>query len=753
VLDQEALAVSPPVPGTYTPLLRNKLVAPQLWPGRLERPELVSRLAAGAGPGRLTFVGAPVGCGKTTLLALLTRTVVAPATWGWYTADPADNSVRSFWAYVLAALVDAAGEAAEHAFRVLAAPGTTVLGDVLPALINDLTALSHPLALVIDDYDVITDPRIHRTVGFLVQHLPPTLSLIVSSRHRPPAEWRIGRLRGRNLLQELGPKDMRLTRAEAAGLLAREMGAPLPDADVDLLYDRTEGWCAGIHLAALSLRGRDDVHEHIASFSGTDRHIADYLMSELLDREPAATRTFLRRTSILERICAPLCDHLTGSGDAAGQLLRAECDQLFLVALDNRGMWFRFERLLRDILRRELDRTEPGLVPALHRRAAEWFQDVGMHTDAVRHAVAAGDSGMTRRLICDDYFRVASSGRVSTVVGWFEAIRDSILHADGGLLVARAMAALFNSDLDDALGWLDEAAGAAGDDPRLRGSVEAKTALVRQIHAYCDGDTGAAARLSHDALKKLGRYDVWYGAALSHAACADMRLDNDDAALHAFRRCLARAEASGDHLLAVHAMGGIARVYYSRGELELAREWTGRVERDERWQKLDEHCLTYVRHFVGGRLDLADGRPEAAEPRLLRALELVRRGPYRIEQAEVLDALAETHERLSRPDDASSLRTEARRILSRCRDPGRLIVSPSALKRVPAVAGLTEREVAVLRVLAEGLTNAQMARRLYVSERTVAAHLRAVYRKIGVANRSAATRYALAHHLVDGNHR
>jgi LuxR family maltose regulon positive regulatory protein len=743
VLDHE---VAP----AFTPLLHNKLVPPRLWPGYLQRPRLVGRLADCAAPGRLTFVGAPVGCGKSTLLALFARRVRPPARLAWYTADAGDNAVTAFWAYVIAALADAVGDRAGRAGRVLAAPGTTVLDDVLPTLINDLTGLDEPVTLVIDDYDVVTAPAIHASLGFLVEHLPASLSLVVASRRQPPAEWRASRLRARNLLVDLGPKELRLTRAEAARLLEQEVGAPLPDADVGLLYDRTEGWCAGLHLAALSLRGRSDIHEFVECFSGADRNIAEYLMAELLNREPPAVRTFLRRTAILERYTAELCDHVTGGHDAARLLYRAARDDLFLVALDNHGTWFRYHRLLRDILLRELAATEPDLIPQLHRRAAAWLQAHGIPVEAVRHAVAAGDLDAAGRLIRADYFRVANDGHLAAVVSWFDAMGPAILRADPRLLVARAMTAVLAGDLDGGLAWLDEADSSPRLNPGLRSRLEAKRAMVCQMRAYAAGDVAEARRWSRPALSELPPHDVWYTVSLVHAAYADRRRGEDETAVHEFRRCLARADAAGHHLMTVQAKGGLLVTYCGLGRLDAARQWSERAARDERWKRLDEHCLTYARHYVAGWLDLADGRLDTAEPHLHRALELALRGPYRIELVEVLNALAETRDRLGRAESAAALRGRARRTFATCPDPGRLLGVDE--RPLPSDGGnLTQRERAVLGVLAEGMTSAQMARRLHVSERTIAAHLRAIYRKIGVRNRAAATRYALDHHLTVGS--
>ncbi|HTJ34669.1 MAG TPA: LuxR C-terminal-related transcriptional regulator [Dactylosporangium sp.] len=747
VLDHEPSVAPLGVSG----LLLSKLVPPQLPPGHLPRAALIDRFSRLAAPGHLTVVEAPAGSGKSTLLALWARTTAKPMPVAWYSCDESDNDPVRFWAYVAASLEFSAGGVAARAGRMLTAPGTSLLGDVLPALINDLITRTDPLTLVIDDYDVISEPAIHETISFLVEHLPPSLNLVVVSRLQPPALWPTSRWRGRRILLELGPNDLRLTRAEAAELLAHELGEPLPVADVDVLYDRTEGWCAGVHLAALSLRNRPDVDDLVASFSGTEQHVADFLMTEVLDGQSQQMRTFLRRASVLDRLCAELCAHVTGAADALARLRRAEHDQLFLISLDNRGHWFRFHHLIRDVLRHELDQTEPDLVASLHRRAAEWHQAHGMAIEAVGQAIASEDLALAGRLVGADYFSMANGGRVATVLRWFDAI-EPVLHADHELLLARAMTAMIAGDADGALAWLDEARAAGEADQRVTDDVDGIIALVQQVRSYGRGSLQEARRWSQMALEQIGEDQVWYGTSLSFAALASYRLGDNEAAISDFRRCLARADASQYHVLAVRSMGGLAMLYLSCGDLPAAHHWVERAGHDSRWHLLDEHFQSFARHFVLGRFDLANGHPEQAEPRLRRANELVRRGPLRLEQVEVLAALAQACGELGHDRDAARFHKAGQQILDTCCSPGHLLGVDSgrlvtAAAGEPDLDGLTERERTILAVLAEGLTNAQIARRLHVSDRTVASHLRSIYRKTGASNRGAATRYALDHRL------
>ncbi|WP_433063238.1 LuxR C-terminal-related transcriptional regulator [Dactylosporangium sp. CS-033363] len=720
-------------------LLCTKLLAPRPWPGCLERPEPTRTLAARAGPGRLTFVEAPAGWGKSTALAAWVRTL--PGAVAWYSVDESDNDVRRFWAYVLAGI---GGGLDCRSRRLLAAPGTSVLDDVVPALVNELCARAAPVTLVLDDYHLIDDPSIHASLERLIEHLPPTLSLVIGSRFGPPAAWPISRLRAEHVLVEVGPRDLRFTRAEAGGLLTQEICARLTDADVDLLYERTEGWPAGLHLAALSLQGCPDPHGLIAVFSGTVRHITDYLVGEVLDRQPPPLRTFLRRTSVLGRVCASLCDRVTGGDDAAGQLHRAERELQFMSALDNEGTWYRYHHCIADVLRRELERTEPELVPVLHRRAAAWHQEHGLPVEAVRHALAAGDLDAAGELIAADYFRVANDGHLATVLGWFEAVGEPAVRADTRLLGARAMTALIANDLSVAQCWIDLAVRADADaGGPSRADLGAKEALVRQFHSYSSGDMGRALDWSLEALGRIPPSEVWYELSRSNAAFVETRLGHVDEAIAGHRRTLSRAGETGHHLLAVRAIGGLCEAFALRGERDAAREWLERADRDERFALLDEHYQTHRRHLVRGWLELADGRAELAEPALTRAYQLVRRGSARPEYVEVLTNLACARDQLGRQDDAAGLRTAADQILSTCAHPGQLLKPPTGA-RPP----LTRREVTVLAVLATGASNGQIAQRLYLSDRTVEAHLRSIYHKLGVHSRSAATRYAVDNNLT-----
>ena len=333
--------------GPEVVLVATKLHAPAVRPGIVPRDVLVLRLASGR-YGKLVLVCAPAGWGKTVLLAQWRAAERGERDFAWVSLDPSDDDPVRFWSYVVGALRSVAPGFGGALLALL--PNAT--GElVLPRLINELAELERPVVLVLDDYHVLSHPAIHESVGFLLRHAPPTLQLAISARADPPLP--LARLRAAGELVELRADALQFGDDEAAALLNGSLALGLDAGDVAALQERTEGWPAGLQLAALSLRGRVDRSAYIQSLAGDDRQIGDYL-SEVVE-SAGPLRDFLLETSVLERFCGPLCEAVTGRADAGAQLAEAFRSNLFLVALDDRGYWFRYHHLLRDLLRRQID--------------------------------------------------------------------------------------------------------------------------------------------------------------------------------------------------------------------------------------------------------------------------------------------------------------------------------------------------------------------------------------------------------------
>jgi LuxR family maltose regulon positive regulatory protein len=443
-----------------SPLLQTKLYVPQLRRELVRRPRLTSRLDDALRAGRkLTLLSAPAGFGKTTLLS---EWIGGAPPVAWVSLDEGDNDPARFWAYLLAALDGVLPGAGRQAEALLHAPQPSPVEAVVTVLINDMIAASgaqpekaSPCVLILDDYHLIQNPAIHQGLAFLLDHLPPQVHLLVSGRTDPPLP--LARLRARGQLTELRTDDLRFSAGEAAAFLQQVMGLSLSADAVSALETRTEGWIAGLQLAALSMQRRDaaQIAEFVAEFSGSHRFVQDYLVEEVLRQQPDSIQRFLLETAILERLTAPLCDAVrfgigeppstpegdavTGRDDSYSLLATLDAANLFLVPLDDERRWYRYHRLFAALLRATLQQTRPEELPELHQRAAVWYQQKGLATEAVDHALAASDFQLAASLIeesADDMLWM--HGQVTTVRAWFEMLPEALVRDRPGLCLVHA---------------------------------------------------------------------------------------------------------------------------------------------------------------------------------------------------------------------------------------------------------------------------------------------------------------------------
>ena len=429
-----AQVVAPPkAAGTWRfagagPLLETKLYVPRSRRGLVPRPRLSERLDRGTAS-KLTLVSAPAGFGKTTLLTeWLAAGPAAPADErlaAWLSLDRADNDPASFWTYVIAALRTVASGVGESALTLLQAPQPPPIETVLTALLNDLGATAGDIVLVLDDYHVIDASDVQDGMAFLLDHLPPWLHVVIASRADPALP--LARWRARGELAEIRAAELRFTPDEAAAYLNEMMGLQLTAQDVAALEARTEGWIAALQLAALSMQGRDDVAGFIAGFAGDDRYVVDYLVEEVLQRQPDRVQAFLLQTSILGRLSGPLCDAVTGQGGGKAMLEALDRGNLFLVPLDDRRRWYRYHHLFADVLQARLLDERPGQVPDLHRRASAWYEQNGEPPVAIGHALAAEDFGRAADLVERAIPAMRITRQEATVHGWLKALPDEVV--------------------------------------------------------------------------------------------------------------------------------------------------------------------------------------------------------------------------------------------------------------------------------------------------------------------------------------
>ncbi|MGY1672678.1 LuxR C-terminal-related transcriptional regulator [Geodermatophilus sp. SYSU D00710] len=722
-----------PVPregASVEPVITTKLFVPALGRRPVERPRLVGRLAR-ARDVRLTLVVAPAGWGKSTLVAQWLRAAGVPA--GWLSLDPADGDVTRFWRYLLLAVQQADAHVGTTALRRLDAAGADVERDVLPVLVNELADAGRDLVLVLDDYHLVDSAPVHRSVAALLDHAPATFHLVVVSRTDPPVP--LSRLRVAGDLAEVRDEHLRFTAEEAADLLDRAAVPGLSAGEVQRLVARTEGWAAGLQLAALRLTDRADRQaraDFVDRFTGADRHVVDYLGEEVLGSLPPRLREFLLRTSVLPRLCAPLADAVTGGDDAVAMLDEIARANLFLGALDDEGRWFRYHQLFRDLLQYELRRTRLDDPALLHRRAAGWFRDHGEPEEAIGHALASGDAVLAGALVGEGWRAQFNLGHLQTVQGWLDALPPGQVAADAGLTGARVWLHLDRGQLDEA-GAALAAASVPADDLHLE--------VLRALHAFKAGDVpraeerlaalrGRPADPFLDTVQDLvgGVCALWLG----HLRRAGERL----------HRAAARAEDTGNRLAQVYALGSQALVAVLTGDPGSAEQSIARADDVVADAAVGAHFVAMSPALAAARLALLRGRWEDAADSAEAAAGLAARGAGRVEQAAALVTAAEAARHAGR--DGERWLAAAAAVLRDCADPGPTVrdwlgreqrarrVRDSAA--VP-VEPLTERELAVLSLLPTTMSQREMAGSLFVSPNTMKTHLRAIYRKLGAESR------------------
>jgi LuxR family maltose regulon positive regulatory protein len=436
-----------------TPLLATKLYIPLWRSSWVSRPRLLDRLNQGL-KGTLTVVSAPAGFGKTTLLsewvaAFPTRPIA------WVSLEQNDNDPAIFWTYLITALKDIQPGLGERSLLLLQSPQPPSIESVLMTLLNELAAVEGEVVLILDDYHAIATQAIHDGIGFLLSHLPPQMHLIIATRADPP--FALARLRSHGALTELRVSDLRFTPEEAATFLNRVMGLEISAADVSALEKRTEGWIAGLQLAALSMQGRADLPGFIAAFSGDDRYIVDYLLEEVLQRQSDRVRRFLLQTAILERLSGSLCDAVTDQTDGQEMLEALERDNLFLIPLDNKRQWYRYHHLFADVLLAHARTESPDRLPQLHGRASEWYEQHELFPEAIRHALAAQDFERAADLIEPVWPTMRNRQQEATVRSWMKLLPDPLIRARPILSVAYALVRLNAGQLEGIETYLQDA--------------------------------------------------------------------------------------------------------------------------------------------------------------------------------------------------------------------------------------------------------------------------------------------------------
>jgi len=726
------------------PLLEAKLALPRLRAGVIPRSRLFVALDR-LGDSELTVISGPAGSGKTVLVSswLAVRTDLAKA---WATLDPSDDDPTRLWTYVSHAVDRLRPGLARPALASLRTPKSNV-ETAIDELLNGLAGYDGRAIIVLDDLHHVTSEGCLRSLAYAVERLPSSSRMIVTTRSDPGR--RLSRLRARGGLGELRAKDIAFTSEEAHELVVTRAGVPVTEEDIRILVERTEGWPAGISLAALWLVGIDEPRDGIRRFSATHRHVADYLAAEVLDTVDGETRAFLLRTSIFDRFSARTCDAVLGTASSGRLLAGLERSNLFLVALDEQGDWYRYHHLFRELLRLELADSAPELVAELHRRAAAWFHASGLIEEALAHASAFGPDEVAG-LLAAEHLNLMRAGKIDLFMRYLDMLSDEELARHPVVAAAGTSSLLRRPTAErERLATIAEAhLGELADHDRRY--VEAAVAMSRA--AYLDQDLdvmlGHAARTvdlarSHvrellvPALAVLAYVHYFGGDATAARAAATEAIAQPDASgpRHGFiyaRALLALLDCEAGH---PHAAESAARETVAEArELGLAGSWTAGIA-----------------HHALGQALLELGRAQEAERELDRA-EVLRRVPQpQLDHAHTLLVLAQARIARGRLTLAETELEAAREQLDAIAHVSRLVRLADEVEHQleDARAGSpkpveppTPAELAVLRLLATDLSQREIGSELFLSMNTIKTHTRHLYGKLGVRSRDEAVRRA-----------
>lgn len=742
-------------------LLKTKIFPPPLRPNQVKRLALLERFALARQRGiACALISAPAGFGKTTLVGDYARSSGLP--FAWLALDEGDNDLLRFWRYIDAALsaIDSRiGEGMRLTLQESQSPDSQQL---VTNLLNDIIGLEKEIILVLDDYHVISNQAIHEGMTFLVNHLPSLLHLVIVTRADPPLP--ISRLRAQGRLMELRVADLRFATDEVSDFLNNSMKLNLPASDVESLEARTEGWIVGLQLAALSMQERVDKHQFIQSFTGSHHYVLEYLLDEVLGRQPESLQRFLLETSVLPRMSASLCNAVTKLSNSADVLSDLNRRNLFVTPLDGEHNWFRYHHLFAELLNGNLQRTRPGDLPDLHRRAAQWFQANHYAEDALRHAFAIPDYAYASRLVVDNWRRIYHQGRLNTAVEWLDSLPPDFVRQSPPLGVAYCWTLFVRGDYDRIETYLDEitqtfeqmiAAGKLPKDHPEYNIVLQQVILLRAIVQRHHGDISAALSAIEELLptieglrQTLGDVvvDMGYTACYSQVGYTYAAANDLERAADFLSRVSPHARRCGNFLALAHTTIELARISLLLGRLEQAEK----ICRDELTLTEQPACANYPA-FCLIHLGLADVLRakkawDEAEYHLHQGLETAQKSGHQYYLAQGYLIAAHLHHAQGKVDQAQDDMRKAEQIAALIHN--RFLndaitknwqsLKSKALSAQPLIEPLSERELDVLRLICAGKSNQEIADELFIALDTVKRHANNIYGKLSVKRRAQA---------------
>lgn len=750
-----------------TPILATKLYTPSPPVATIDRPLLLDKLQQGLST-RLTLLSAPAGFGKSTVVSQWVHGVTHPV--AWLTLDPYDNDPVRFLAYLAAALQQIQAACGAQMLALLRSPQTPPMATLLTTFLNEMAVMPQPFVLVLDDYHLIETEAVHQAINFLLVHLPRQAHLVIMSRREPPLA--LARLRVQGAVVDIGVDDLRFSPAEVAAFFTRTTGEALPASAVSVLNERTEGWAAGLRLAAVLLQAVSPTHRVaqidalLAGFRGDERHVFDYLTEEVFDRLTAERQTFLVQTALLDRLCGSLCVAVTGNQESQALLADLTREDLFLLPLDNQRQWYRYHPLFADFLRHRLQRLPTAQLDACHQRAADWYAAHGFAEAAIDHALAAHDDQQAAQLIEENVLRLAGSNEVSRLAHWLRLLPPAFSQSRPLLAFAQAGTALLTSQFFQARQWLEVA-------ERALAVLPATAPLpipVKTVQGYLDALRCTAMINLRDpveeiiviarrALVNLPTDETFLrGAVTLNLGDAYARQQEMTLAAAAFAEAVALTEAAGNLTVHLAALGSQGELLAHQGHLQQAAAIFQRaIAIGQAWGQTtgQSHPATGKAHAFYANVLLAWRQWDAAEQQAHTAIECCKRWGHAQHLVDSYLALADSLFAQNKSADGQDALNAARQVAAeswqRAQEQGIAANAARALlDRVdhvqrptpsPATAlvePLSERECDVLRLMADDLTYEAIGKTLFISLNTVRTHAKNIYSKLNVNRRQQA---------------
>jgi LuxR family transcriptional regulator, maltose regulon positive regulatory protein len=742
-------------------LLKTKLFPPPPRSNQVLRQALLAKFSLARQRGTTcSLVSAPAGFGKSTLVVDYARSSGLP--FAWLALDEGDNDLLRFWRYIDTALVSIDSRIGETMRPALYESQTPDIQLFVTNLINDIIVLEKELILVVDDYHVISNKAIHEGMTFFINHLPPFLHLIIATRADPPLP--ISRLRAQGQLMELRQADLRFTTDEASAFLNHSMNLDLPAADIEALETRTEGWIVGLQLAALSMQELADKHRFVQSFTGSHHYVLEYLVDEVLSRQPEYLQRFLLETSILSRMSASLCNAVTERTDSADVLSDLNRRNMFVTPLDGEHNWFRYHHLFAELMHGDLKRTRAQDLPVLHRRAAMWFQQNSYIGDALRHAFAIPDYPYASRLVVDNWRHIYHQGRLNTAVEWLDSLPPDFVRQSPPLGVAYCWTLFVRGDYDRIEAYLDEIMQVfeqmAGDGKLPKEHPEynivlQQVILLRAVVMRHHGDVATARNEIEQLLptievlrQTMGQVvaDMGYTACYSQMGYTYVAAGDLEQAADYLGRVSPYARRCGNIFALAHTTMELARISLLLGRLEQAekicRDELALAEQPD-YAGYPAFCLIHL-----GLANVLRQKKawDEAEIHLQQGLETAQKSGHKLYLAQGYLIAARLHHargKTTQAQDALCLAEHIagvihNRFLNDAVSQTRREIEIKSSSAQPLIEPLSERELEVLRLICAGKSNQEIADELFIALDTVKRHANNLYGKLSVKRRAQA---------------